>query len=248
MLQISVWARKHIHASRAIIIFIKVLLAILAFLISDILVQEGIRLPAAVPLLAIIIFVISVLCYPPKRTTNKNFYSSFTFRKTCDFALGAATFVMLICLVRQTPVQGTFYPFNTAYAASGTLIKQHSNPAAEEILQSLKNGRDKNTLTRKEKKILKQEFKKQVKTWVVASVTGDKEEKGNAGLIILAIIGALGLLYLLAALVCSLSCNGADGAAIAVGIIGTAAIVWGLIALIRRIKRGPKKVDTKPEI
>jgi len=246
MRALSLWARKHIHASRAIIIIIKTLLAILAFYIADVLRQQEIHLPASFPFLVTFIFIIAALCYPVKNTTKKNFYSSFAFRKICDFTLGAATFIMLICLFLQSPAQKTLFPFTATNAASTTLIKNHGNPTAEEILQSLKNGREKNTLTRKEKRILKQEFKKQIKAWVVSSITGNKEEKGKAGLIILAIVGALGLLFLLTALVCNLSCNGADGAAVAVAIIGLAGIIWGLIVLIRRIQRGPKNRKPKP--
>ena len=88
---------------------------------------------------------------------------------------------------------------------------------------------------------MKQEFKTQLKNYVAAKLSGNKAGGDRAGLIILAIIGALGLLYLLAALSCGIACNGAEGLAIAVLILGTAGIIWGLIAVIRAIKRGRKK-------
>ena len=70
---------------------------------------------------------------------------------------------------------------------------------------------------------------------------GNKDGDAKAGLIIVTIIAALGLLYLVAALACSLSCNGSDAAAVVVLILGLAAIIWGTIAVINRISRGPKK-------
>jgi hypothetical protein len=77
----------------------------------------------------------------------------------------------------------------------------------------------------------------QLKKYAVAKVTGDKKAGDNAGLIILAIVGALGLLILVGALACNISCNGGTGGAIAVALLGTAAVVIGLIAVIRSIKR-----------
>ena len=65
-------------------------------------------------------------------------------------------------------------------------------------------------------------------------------------LIILTIIGALGALYLVAALSCSLACNGSDAAALAVAILGLAGVIWATMAIIRRISRGAKKKRPDP--
>ena len=62
---------------------------------------------------------------------------------------------------------------------------------------------------------------------------------------ILAIIGALGLFLVVAALACGLGCNGSGTGAIAVAVLGTAAIVFGLIAVIRAIQRKGNKQPPK---
>ena len=103
-------------------------------------------------------------------------------------------------------------------------------------------------MTRAEKRILKAEFKKQLKIWTLAKISGDKEEGDKAGLLILAIVGAAGLFFLVAALSCSLACNGSDAAAIVVLLLGTAAIVLGLLAVIRSINRKKRqKTEIKTE-
>ena len=127
--------------------------------------------------------------------------------------------------------------------ASNVITK--ATPSAEEILASLQY-RDKSSLTRQEKRILKEEFKKQIKIYAVAKITGNKDGASKAVLIILTIIAAIGLLTLLAALACSLSCNGSDAAAVIVGVLGAAAIIWGTIVLVNRISRGPKKKSGNP--
>lgn len=101
--------------------------------------------------------------------------------------------------------------------------------------------RDKKSLTRQEKRILKHELKKQVKIYIKSKLSGEKAEGDQAFLIILTIIAALGVMYLIAALSCTLACNGSDGAAVAVAILGVAGVIWATIAIINRITRGPKK-------
>ena len=71
---------------------------------------------------------------------------------------------------------------------------------------------------------------------------GKKADAEQVALIILACIAAVGLLYLVMALACTLSCNGSDAAAVIVAILGLAGIIWGLIAVIRAINR--KKTKT----
>jgi hypothetical protein len=142
----------------------------------------------------------------------------------------------------------SFGSLSPLFASTPSAINNNKkDPTAEQILASLKY-RDKSSLTRLEKRILKAEFKKQLKVWTLAKITGKKEEGDKAGLIILAIIGAIGLFFLVASLSCSLSCNGSDAAAVAVLLLGTAAIVLGLIAVIRSINRKKRKpVETKTE-
>ena len=76
-----------------------------------------------------------------------------------------------------------------------------------------------------------------MKIFAIATVKGDRQAKADAGLKILAIVAALGLLLLVGALACELSCNGSDAAAIIVGVLGTAAVVIGFVAVMKAIQR-----------
>jgi hypothetical protein len=66
----------------------------------------------------------------------------------------------------------------------------------------------------------------------------------------LSVVVAIGLIYLVAALACSLSCNGSDAAALIVGIGGAALVAFLLIIAIRAITGKKKKkviIQDQPE-
>lgn len=241
MKNISTWARQHIAEARICIVMLKVLLISAAFFIGNSLLSMKIILSEAAGIVFIFLFVLVALVYPYRqnRISKKLFYIK---QKSCDFLLATAGFLMMIFFVNNRLY--SFLSPSNSYASRSATIKSDP-PTAEEILKSLQY-RDKKTLTRQEKRILKHEFKKQAKVYVKSKITGHKSEADKALLIILTIIGALGALYLVAALSCSLACNGSDAAALAVAILGLAGVIWATMAIIRRISRGAKKKRPDP--
>ena len=190
-------------------------------------------------IVTMIFFLAAVFVYPSRRRRQSiSIRQFYIWQKSCDFTIAACSFALITALVNTNlPLPGS-----VSIASS---VVSYRTPTAEEILASLK-FRDKSTLTRPEKRILKKEFKRQLKIYVVEKIKGNKDGSGKALWIALTIIGAVGLLYLVAALACSRSCNGSDFSAFVVGIHGVAAVVWGTIVLINRISRGRKK-DDNPE-
>lgn len=241
MNNISTWARQHIAEARICIVMLKLLLAIAAFFIGNSLLSLKIILPENAGVAFVFLFILPALLYPSRQNnmSKKLFYIK---QKSCDFLLAAAGFLMMIFFVNNRLY--SFISPPNSHANTSTIITSDP-PTAEEILKSLQY-RDKKTLTRQEKRILRHEFKKQLKVYVKSKITGRKSEADKALLIILTIIGAVGALYLVAALSCSLACNGSDTAAIAVLILGLAGVIWATIAIIRRISRGPKKKIPDP--
>jgi len=240
MKKISIWAKQNPWKARITIIFSHILLFLLAWFTGTQLYAIGKELPAFFMFLFVLIYLIAAFTYPSKKNkSGTNIPFLYLKQKSSDLLLAAATFGMVVCLAADN--ENVFRFYTTSFAnLTSVSIKGKEKSTANEILASLKY-RDKSTLTRSEKKILRQEFKKELKLYTIAKLSGKKDEAGNAGLIILAIIAALGLLYVLAALSCSISCSGSEGAAVLVVVLGTAAIVVGLIVVIRAIKRGSKK-------
>jgi cadmium resistance protein CadD (predicted permease) len=239
MRKISYWAKRNPRNARVIIIISHVLILLLAWYTGTKFINVEIFLPGYLLLVFIILYGVAVIVYPRKK--ERNFFNRRFFyikQKTCNFFLAFAAYGMIICIangnVRNQIVQPAF-----GITAASTVIDK-IKPTAAEILASLKY-RDKKTLSREEKRILKKEFRLQLKNYVIAKVTGNKRDGEEAGLILLSIVGALGLLFLVTALACNLSCNGYDGAAAIVGILGVAGIIIGLIVVIKAINRKAKK-------
>lgn len=234
MKKISLWAKHHSMPAILFIIIIKILLAVIACYIGSALVEMNIRIPLIVCIIALIILATAAYLYPSRhgsRFSKKQFY---TRQKSCDLVIALCSFIMIGTWVNTNSI----FPLSVPVQAASPAIS--NPPTAADILASLEY-RDKKSLTRQEKRILKQEFKKQLKAFAMAKVSGEKDAAEKTLLIILTLIAALGLLYVVAALACGLSCSGAEGAAIALLLIGTIAIVWGAVAVIRRINRGPRK-------
>lgn len=237
MRNISAWAKQHKNKARLSIIFLKILLAFMACYVAKALHEIKIILPGIMAFSALCLFIVAALIYPSgkKSTLSGKFF--YLKQKSCDYILVASGFFMMVFFVNTRFYTLTNQP--VVFANTPAAFKTNP-PTAEEILKSLEH-RDKKSLTRQEKRILKHEFKKQLKVYVKSKISGKKAEGDQAFLIILTIIAALGVMYLVAALSCSLACNGSDGAAIAVAILGAAGVIWATIAIINRITRGPKK-------
>lgn len=244
MRKLSVWAKRNKWKARITIIVSHLVLILLAWYTGNRLSAMGNEPPAFLVYIFAIIYFVAVFAYPSaKNKTRVNAASLYIKQKLCDFTLAATTFCMIMVFAGNS---GVLQPlFQSSLASSVSVTTNKENKTAAEILASLKY-RDKSTLTRQEKRILKQEFKTQLKIYTVAKLSGDKRASGEAGLIILAIVAALGLLYLVAALSCSLSCNGSEGAATVVAVLGVAAVIVGLVFVIRSINRkSNRKIETQ---
>jgi Na+/melibiose symporter-like transporter len=119
--------------------------------------------------------------------------------------------------------------FSSSTHAVSLLEKQSSSVEKEKIK------------TKKENKQLKKEWKKQLRK-IAPDKTGEKVWV-KILLIVLTVAVAILLLYGLALLACTLSCNGAEAAAWLVGILGLAGIMAGLFFVIRGIVGRKKKKE-----
>ena len=240
MRKISLWAKHHRPQAIGSLIVLKLTLAALAVYLGSSLRDLNIKLPFAVFVAAVMLLSMAAKIYPSRKkrkiVSRDCFY---VWQKSCDFVVAACSFTMIATLVNSN------FNMPLTPVATAASVVTAPDPTAEEILASLKY-RDKSTLTKKEKRILKDEFKKEIKVYAVAKLKGHTSDAAKALYITLTIVAALGLLYLVAALACSLSCNGSDALAVIVGILGAVLVVWGTVALIRRITHGPKQ-KTEPE-
>lgn len=231
MKRISIWARQNRTYAIILIVFIEMTLATMAVFIGLASFKLGITFQPIVIGLSILVFLITILVYPVKERWRFARQKLYPFQKLCDLSMIICIFTFIAGMTNATSKMSL--PVNQAVASF------HSNPTATEILESLKY-RDKSSLTKAEKRILKAELKKQIKQYVEAKVSGNQKNAGTTALIILTIIGAIGLGAALMALVCSISCGGSEALAVVVAILGLTGIIFGSVLLIKSINRKKK--------
>jgi hypothetical protein len=237
MKKISLWARKNKMKARILIVLIHLALFYLGIEAGRIFWQLDIILSIWILCMALLVYVSAIALYPKKTDSrlNQDKEKSYRTQKTTDFLLGLSAFVMISFLSNQyfskgeSEISGFFV----------NMVRGASIGKCESV-EVWKYGSAEVKLSRHEKKMLKREFFKQCVRYAKARATGDSVSGGQAVLIILTIIAAVGLLYLLAGLACSLSCSGMDGLAILVAVLGITGIVFGTIGLIHVIRRKRK--------
>jgi Na+/melibiose symporter-like transporter len=240
--QISQWAYAHPKKALACIVAIKLILIFLSYYIGNYLKDSGYLFGPIIFIVVVTVCAIIAFLYPRRKKWLPFQLYFYEKQKACDFLITLCFFFMMCWLFNQErlPALQTI-----SMAVAPTAHPPAGKPSrAEEILNSL-SSRDKSSLTRKEKRILKTEFKRQIGIFTKATVQGDKEKSGSSWRMILAIFAAVGLSLVLAALVCSLSCGGSDTAAVLVAVIGFAGIIIGLVYVIKGIKKREKKRQLK---
>lgn len=238
MKTLSRWARSHPRLARCIIVSGHVLLVCLALFVGYSLQEMGISLPAYGLFILTGLFI-ALIAFYPTRTQRKKAGElwGYIWQKTGDVGILLIGFLMVAWVFASPGITNSVH---TPLFGAITLSKEKEKPTAEEILASLEY-RDKKSLTRQEKRILRKEFKHQLSVYTKASLRGDPETRDRAALVILAILGAVGLTILLGALVCSISCGGAEGLAVIVGLLGLVAIIILTFAVMRAIRKGARK-------
>lgn len=239
MKRISIWAKAHPQQTRVFIVISYLILNVLGIFIGKQLKQVSIEIPMLLLNASVFIFIIAAIVYPSKSKKR-----NYILRKTCDSVLISTTFLMIVIAGnRYGSLSGLFTAYSYQNQALATSIKdsaKHSYASLDAFKLSMKD-KDGNMLKWKERKKL---LKKQIKE---IKKSGDLTDGGKVALTIGCIIVALGLLYLVAAASCSLSCSGAEGAAFLVGFGGLALVVFLFIIAMRAIHKKKKQPTTTPE-
>ncbi len=239
MKSISRWGKNHKQLTRLIIILSFILLTFLGIVTGTFLTDFGITTPAILFLSCILVYLMAVVTYPDKSLKGKKITHAifYTRQKTCDLLLAISTFFMIICLANDP--QRISSIFNPLYAATpapvipkDSSVKKYASFAA--FSASLKDENGKSLKWKEKKKLLKTQIR-------AIKKADDLSKGGKVALIILSVLAAIGLIYLVAALACSISCNGSEAAAIIVGVGGAALIIFLLIVAIRAITGKKKK-------
>lgn len=236
MYQLSLWARHHVWTTRALYVLLYLLLNLAGWLLGEQLAAVGIYLTQATFYTGAALFLVSFFMYPSKSKRGKRRF--YVYQKSCDAALITGTFMLILCLAQPQSLPSSWLSLSTPAQATEVVTPATEKPRAQQkksIFRKLANGAiqwlgiDKSIQKRVQKNIarLKKEYR-------------DSTEGEKIALIILSVLVAIALLGLLGSLACTISCNGSEGAAILVAVLGTGLIVFLLVKVIQRINRGPK--------
>lgn len=229
MQSLSLWAHRHRHYAISLIVVLQITFVFLALSTGILLRQQQVILPGAYAYAFLGIMALLYLYYP-------HFAKKYRSRKWMELAFLFFSFWAGAFWSNQF---GTTQPGASPVFASVHPIKP-KKPTAQQIIESLKY-RHRSSLTRVEKRILKKELNVQAKQYLSAKLSGDKEKSRQIWLTIAVIVGSLGVLYLVAALSCTISCNGGGSLSIVVLIFGIAAVIWGSTLLLRNIYNRKKR-------
>ena len=247
MRKLSSWANHHKPQARIIIILSFVLLTGLGIATGVLLKDVGVSISSSAILVTIVAYIIGVIAYPSKTLKGKklNAVAFYLRQKSCDLLLAASTFCMIVYFSNQPEkVFNYSTPLNAAMPVAASFPKDSTQTykTIEAFKASLKDETGKSLKWKEKKKLLKEQIRGIKKS--------DEMSKGaKLALIILSVAVAIGLLYLVAALACNLSCNGSGGAAILLTIGGAGLVIFLLLIAIRAIvgkKKKPKPSDGKP--
>ena len=234
MRKISTWARRHIMLTRLLIGLLYIVINLLGLFLGDLLFSANVVLTTLFIYLPIGLLFAGVLMYPSKERKHsyKNFYRQ---QKTADLVLAVSTFLFIVYggnLLNKT----SYTSFTGAYATTFSI------PSSQSVNTSTSIHPKEEAKATSKKPFSKKELKKKLKNkWKEFRKHYKESTKGEkTALIILSVIIAAGLLLLLAGLSCEISCSGSEGAAIAVGLLGTGLIIFLLVRVIQRINRGPR--------
>lgn len=198
MKQISLWAKNHRNPARIIIIVSFIFLNALAIITGHFLHDLGVFFLPEFLFGCFFVFLTAFIGYPSKthKHTKPKQPGHYRLQKSCDFILAASTFCMIVCLSNWPQTLFQFYPKIKAFAITFPLKDGAASPITG-FYSSLKERNGDHVKWKERKKILKEQVREIKKNKNLS--TGEK-----ILLIFLSALGAAGLLYLVAALSCSL--------------------------------------------
>lgn len=227
MKKISIWAKHHVLLTRIIICIIHLLLILIAFYLSD---NIQFNFSNSTLILIGLIITGALLLYPFAKRI------SYAFQKIILF-ITSTCFFLITCFCIQ---QNFNLPFSQQSLSAVVVLKDSSNKqTAAQIMQSLQY-RDKKTLTKSEKRILKKELRKEIKAYKKLP-KANRPTAQDALLIFLIVLSAIGLLFGLSILVCGISCGGVPALAIIATLFGMGGIGVALYFIIRKLHRNIEK-------
>lgn len=235
MLRLTLWAQARPTKARFLLIILHILLVMVAIRLGLALDLAGVSISVIGPLLAAAVILLGFMAYPYGKPIAR---ATWRRRKTAEATILTGAVVAIALLAVQL-VSAPIAAIPTTTTAPSAHFTSLTHPDATLDAATVeRKGRDKRLWRRamraKVKDYLRGQQRK-IDNW------------GAAALITLSVLLAVFLEMLILALACSISCNGAEGLAVVVGVLGTAGViilaVVGIGAILRAKRRSENPDD-----
>jgi hypothetical protein len=230
MKKLSFWALMNPWKSQSLLVLCHLLLAGLAIYTGVLLFTMDVIVPKPFFYGGEILFFILLIAYPIRRARYKFWKTNFVRQKVMDVGMVFSYMLMVVSLA-NTDARLAWNDAEDAPFVQQITAKENIKPAVAAAAEAPVLSR----------KALRQQFKSFVKSMKSRSDT----PASNAGGIALIILFMIVLMYLVAALACSVSCSGNGTGATLLLIGGWAAVIILGVYLIRQSK-GKRKANYQP--
>ena len=229
MKRVSLWALHHKVLARVIIVVSYLILNVIGFICGDLFFSLHIILTPVFFYITSALVIITFLVYPKKKK-NKTFKTLYARQKIADVLLISATFLFIVYSWNSYNYGRSVNPLNPVFAVS---VATANNSKVAKIDNSLSK--------KKIDHASKKSYKKYVRSIVRAVRKKYKDSTpGQKVLYIsLLVIAAILAIFLISALACNIICSGAEALGYLILILGIGGVIFGLVKLIQRVKRGP---------
>ncbi|WP_290799339.1 hypothetical protein [Flavihumibacter sp. UBA7668] len=224
MKQLSRWAFQWPQSARFIIAFVQILVFSLMIQLAYDFQEIGVYLPLWLFWFSLLVVLAGYFfLYNIRIKTKRRLVGSYYRRKLFDGTVIAASFLLVLVAFNRNM---TWVSFQHGVMA-GLTTHQTSIPV-QEIIEPAGITRKSNKLSRMEKKSWRKEIRK---------ISQDGQGGKIALIIILSVILILGL----AVVSCAIACEGPVLLGIGIFVVGTGAIIYGIVRWIQKIRGKPKQ-------
>lgn len=223
MKSVSYWAKHNMNKARLLIVLCEILLFILAVWLGFLLLQSGVKVPGKAVLVPIIIFSSAVFITLYEKAFKHQNNNGYWRQRLCFFLLGLSMFLLSVFFVSSEKLL-TWNTYSSLSGNSSSLLVKPAPSSAERF-----SARQMERATR----LLKKMQKHSSLNWLY---------------VFLIIVGGLSLLTLIAALSCSLSCNGNGAFSLLVLLLGGGGVIFLCVWLIQKILKGKAPEKEQPAL
>jgi len=234
MKKLSTWANQHRKKSIALLVLLHIIMGYFYFYTGTLLYLEGITTPNILVSIASTLFIVAWFFYPIKHI-QQGIYKSTFFKLKFWQGVTMVSVALFFIHAGNHLSRSAMSNENVAYSSENI------------VLDSRKLSRINKKKERKLKRIFKKKLRKRLRSNIKKLLQLKKRSEHGRKILyyVLIILLAFGVSILLLALSCAIMCSGNEALGMIVLLGGIFLIIWGLVAIYRKMFKKGKKTRRK---